>query len=147
MKLLANDETVEDFTADIDNVSGNPVLPDGVYLIMKSNTILQSLSLHKMYFVTLNSDGNQTIDEIQTFNYGEGDTWFWHLCNLDDDVSEVYNSLLVSDMSMIAIIAHEVTTENTTYSLRQPEVTFSLLEKARQIFEERKQQILDNSAE
>ena len=81
------------------------------------------------------SDGNNAIFIL----YYEG-----------DDVSELYGGTLV--YGMIYCISRELSpslaqTSSSTYSLRQPEVTPSLLEKARQIFEERKQQFLDKSAE
>lgn len=79
------------------------------------------------------SDGNNAIFIL----YYEG-----------DDVSELYGGTLVD--GMIYCISREFTPPtqtSSTYSLRQPEVTPSLLEKARQIFEERKQQFLDKSAE
>ena len=66
-----------------------------------------------------------------------------------DDVSELYGGTLIE--GIIYCISRELSPSlaqtSSTYSLRQPEVTPSLLEKARQIFEERKQQKLDKSAE
>ena len=66
-----------------------------------------------------------------------------------DDVSELYGGTLVDGLIHCFSREFSPSFEQTSsaYSLRQPEVTPSLIEKARQIFEERKQQSLDNSAE
>lgn len=134
--VTGNVQGVEENVVDIETITINDqdmyvlvfqTLEEDIWGTYRFVCIPPQQHLQNVMFEQMGFDGNQAHFVL----YYDG-----------DDISELYGGTLVN--GFLYCFSREFTPStqtSSTYSLRQPEVTPSLLEKVKQIFEERKQQI------